>query len=349
MAFHIVLNRPSSLEQIHTEALEGLRPRHSMVELSQVLDAKIHDGTNIALTAMDRALGKVTRMNPLWWAIARSVRSEISVGDVIFCTGEDIGAPVALLCGAKASVAMTVHSADSLKKRIAFKLLRVNKKSAKFFAVADSQIKALHDMHGIHTKKTTFLWDQTDTRYFSPGAGRVSARPLIMSIGLERRDYTNLAKATSGLDVDVKITGFSADTRTSSQAFPTSLQANMTRAFYSWPDLLELYRSADIVVVSLFPNNYAAGVQGLMEAMSCGKPVIVTATEGLKPYLDQADAMCIVPPQDAISLRRAILDLLNNPHERQRLSDRGKALAAERYSLESYLSVLSQSLRALAA
>ena len=43
---------------------------------------------------------------------------------------------------------------------------------------------------------------------------------------------------------------------------------NMSRKFYEWPDLVQLYRDADVIAVCLVDNKYAAGVQGLLEAMA---------------------------------------------------------------------------------
>jgi hypothetical protein len=50
---------------------------------------------------------------------------------------------------------------------------------------------------------------------------------------------------------------------------PILCQKIMSRKFYSWPDLVQLYRDADVIAVCLVDNKYAAGVQGLLEAMAC--------------------------------------------------------------------------------
>ncbi|MEM5838768.1 hypothetical protein AAHH59_10735, partial [Pediococcus acidilactici] len=56
------------------------------------------------------------------------------------------------------------------------------------------------------------LPDQTDTIFFRPSPASLDKpRPVIASVGLEKRDYRTLAAATSDLDVDVKISGFSRD------------------------------------------------------------------------------------------------------------------------------------------
>lgn len=348
MKFHVVLNRPVGPEKYQAELDKGLTPRHATIELAKSLDAVIHDGTGLSVSALDRLLGRLTRMNPLWWAIARDVRSSIKPGDVVFCSSESVGVPVAMLCGGKAAVTMLAHSVDSQKKRLAFKALGTVHRTAMFFAVSQLQVEALRKQHGVSAARTLFLWDQTDTRFFTPGPAEAKPRPLIVSIGLERRDYRTLAAATHDLDADVKISGFSADTRASELAFPPTLPRNMTRAFYPWTDLRALYRSADMVVVSLFPNTYAAGVQGLMEALSCGTPVIVTSTQGLAPYLS-GGAMRIIDAGDPIQMRSAIEDLLASPDEQARLATNGRRRALELHSEQQYVNVIAGHMRRLAA
>ncbi|MEG3933450.1 MULTISPECIES: hypothetical protein [unclassified Microcoleus] len=43
----------------------------------------------------------------------------------------------------------------------------------------------------------------------------------------------------------------------------------MSRKFYEWPDLVQLYRDADVIAVCLMDNKYAAGGTALLEAMAC--------------------------------------------------------------------------------
>ena len=46
-------------------------------------------------------------------------------------------------------------------------------------------------------------------------------------------------------------------------------------------ELRALYDAARLVVVPLRPVDYAAGVNGLLEAMAMAKPVILTQTSGI--------------------------------------------------------------------
>lgn len=355
MGYHVVLNRPTNLKQISEDARAGLRPRHSMALLAEELDAHVHDSTGLKPSRLDRCIGALTRTRPIWWTIARGLRSKLRPGDVVFCTGEDVGVPVAALCGGLpgVSVSMMVHYVDRWKGRIALRLFGMRRKVAMFYAVAMPQLDFISRFLKVPAGQLTFVWDQTDTHFFSPPAtssGETEShdhRPIIMSVGLEQRDYASLATATKDLQVDVRISGYSADTRILDKAFPKEIPENFSRRFYPWTDLLQLYREADIAVVSLYPNNHAAGVQALMEALACGRPVVVTATDGLQKYIASSEFVRAVPTGNPHELGKAIADLLSRPEQRQRLGECASAIARERHTLEAYIRALAGSLRGL--
>ncbi|MEG4089259.1 hypothetical protein [Microcoleus sp. Pol12B4] len=54
-------------------------------------------------------------------------------------------------------------------------------------------------------------------------------------------------------------------------------------------------------------NKYAAGVQVLLEAMACKRPVAMTGTQGRVDYLAAPDIAKVVNVGDATGLREAIV------------------------------------------
>jgi hypothetical protein len=348
MTYHIVFNRPVGLAAVRAGAADGLNPRHSMVLLADRLNAIVHDGSDVQPTAADKLIARATRTQPLWWAIARKLRRDVKAGDVIYCTGEDVGVPVAALCGRRVPVAMMAHYVDRVRGRIALSAFGMKRRGTLFLTVAQPQAEFLRRFLALPETRARFVWDQTDTTFFSPGSVSPNkTRPIVMSVGLEKRDYGTLARATGNLDIDVRISGYSADTRVLSRAFPDTMPDNMCRRFYSWPDLQQLYRDADIAVVSVFPNNYAAGVQALMEALASGCPVIVTASEGLTGYLDHGGVRA-VPPGDASAMREAITELLADRPTRDRMASVAAAVARDRHPVEAYVETIAVALEALA-
>ncbi|WP_333072741.1 MULTISPECIES: hypothetical protein [unclassified Microcoleus] len=62
-------------------------------------------------------------------------------------------------------------------------------------------------------------------------------------------------------------------------------------------------------------NKYTAGVQVLLEAIACKRPVVMTGTQGRVDYLAAPDLAKVVNVGDATGLREAIVHLLKNPQE----------------------------------
>jgi len=328
MKYHLVLNRPIDLDKITRDAIEGKCPRNVMAMLRDRLGATVHMPGSHKVTAMDKIRSKLFGQ-PQIWAMARALRGRLSDGDVVFCNGEDTAVPVAVACSkrrGRPKLAMFAHNLDRPKARLALKLYRVASRVDLIITNIAIQVEFLRRFLGLPNSRVRLIQDQTDMKFFRPGpASPGKTRPIIVSVGLEQRDYRTLAEATHDLDVDVQISGFSADASIQSRAFPDTLPANMTRKFYEWPDLVQLYRNADIVVVSLFECKYSAGISTVMEALSCRRPLVVTGTEGISEFLDP-EGMRITPNGDAAGLRRAIVELLENPSEAEALADRGHAL-----------------------
>lgn len=347
MEYHLVASRPLDLSRLEEDAAVGAAPRSSMAAIVRDLGARVHDGAGLRLSLADRVAGRLTGSRPTWWAIARSVRRAVKPGDVIYCTGEDVGMPTAALCaGRGARLAVLVHRGDSPKKVLAFRALNLRRKVDLFLAVSQVQVRHLRTNLRLPPEQARFVWDQTDTDYFSPGPRSAEAPPrLIVSVGLEMRDYVTLAEATGGRDVAVRISAFSVDTREARRALPDELPSNMQQRFYPWPEFVQLYRDSAAVVVTLHPNSYAAGVQALMEGLACGRPVVATRTEGLTEYLAEVPAVRVVPSGDAEGLWSAIEESLASDS----VDEEARAAALRRHRLEDQVATIAGALRELAA
>lgn len=217
-----------------------------------------------------------------------------------------------------------------------------------FISNARSQLDFLGDYLGVPESRLLMLPEQTDTAFFTPGTPTPDKRrPIIASVGLEKRDYRPLAEATADLDVDVKISGFSKDAIAMAQAFPETLPANMSRRFYSWSELVQLYRDADIVAVTVTENKFCAGLTSMLEAMATRRPVVVTRTQGLADYLAPPGIATVVNPGDAEGLRNAIANLLNNPQAAEAQAIRGYELILKQHNSEQYIEALAARLASL--
>ncbi|MBY0546288.1 MAG: glycosyltransferase family 4 protein [Candidatus Obscuribacterales bacterium] len=88
------------------------------------------------------------------------------------------------------------------------------------------------------------------------------------------------------------------------------------------------YRSADLSVV---PSLYDNSPYTCLEAMSCGRAVIGTSAGGTREYIVDGESGVIVPPKDAVALADAIVALLNNDAERQRLETNARQRVLDKF------------------
>jgi glycosyltransferase involved in cell wall biosynthesis len=360
---HIVMSRPLDFVQLAADVAADQSPTHVLLELARQLPLVFHQPglapfqlvfsesdplavpSRALFTESVPALSRIDSLRsklisrPDFWALARHAVSLAGPDDTLFCTGEDVGIPVATACAARRNpprLLVTAHNIRRPRAAVAFRLFNTLNHVTEWVTPAPSQAAYLRSL-GIPQSCIHMPPEQVDSRFYTPLSANdsplpLNPRPLIVSVGLEQRDYRTLAAATADLAVDVRISGASADATAMARAFPDPMPPNMSRQFYSWTDLRSLYRQADIVVVPLFENSYIAGINTFLEGLAHEKPVIVSRTQGMMPYLhpspdaDNADHdICLpVPPENPAAMRTAITHLLQTPLTGQALAHHGR-------------------------
>lgn len=327
-------------------------PRFDLRLLGESLNANFITPKSCNIKFIDQVRASLSG-NAENWAYARTIASELTSDDIVFCPGEEIGIPLASICRGKSDrpkIVVWFHRITGLKSRIALKLLDIGRSVDLAVVSSSSNQNFLHSYLNIAQEKILFWWYPLDVDYFaakSPATNNSNSRPLIVSCGLERRDYNVLAAATADLDLDVKVAGFSQFQSRAARNFPKVIPENMSNQRYPLPELVELYHQADLVVLCLKENDGTCGVTVLSEAMACGKAVVCTRTEGLSDYLDNQDAVVTVKPRDVQSLQAAILRLLDNPVEANSKGQHAYKLVKELSNVNNQIEVLAQFIRTL--
>jgi glycosyltransferase involved in cell wall biosynthesis len=98
------------------------------------------------------------------------------------------------------------------------------------------------------------------------------------------------------------------------------------------PELLELYRNADIFVFPTYAD--CLGV-AIIEAMASGLPVIATTVGGQPEAVRDGRTGLIVPPGDSEALGRAIMRLITDTELRRSMSRQARTAAVEHYDLRT--------------
>jgi glycosyltransferase involved in cell wall biosynthesis len=97
-------------------------------------------------------------------------------------------------------------------------------------------------------------------------------------------------------------------------------------------DVPALLRSADIVVSVPWYEPFGIAP---VEAMACGKAVVVSAVGGHLDTVEDGITGLLVPPRDPAALTAALTQLLADPGLRRKLGTAGAARAAARYSWDT--------------
>ena len=94
-------------------------------------------------------------------------------------------------------------------------------------------------------------------------------------------------------------------------------------------NIAEVYRWLDIVVhASTQPEPFGLAI---VEAMACGKPVIVSQAGGAAELFTHNYDAVGVPPGDRAALASAIEHLIDNPHQRKCLSENARSTVLKRF------------------
>lgn len=340
MGFHLATSIVFDFNAFLHRAEADQGPRHTVYQVAERLGAQIHQPHKEGISLLDKLLSKLVG-NPEHWALARNLINELSQEDTIYCSGEEIGIPLAMLAKLKSRhLKLVVHvmAPHRPRFRALVKLLDLGP-LIKLFTVTDKQ-KANLIRSLVPNAQVFVVPEQTDASFFTPGPGKITTnRPLIASAGLEQRDYITLALATQEKALDTKICAYSPNASAQQRRnIPNPIPENMEIRYFDFVELRDLYRSADIVVISLLRNNYSAGLTVLMEAIACGKPVIMSENIGLTTDFVEKGLILGVKPEDPKNLGEAIDYLLANPEFSQEMAKRAHGYFLSHYTSEHYVS-----------
>ncbi|MBW4484796.1 MAG: glycosyltransferase [Tildeniella torsiva UHER 1998/13D] len=354
--FHILTSTKFDFDHFVTRAALEQGPRHTIWQLKERLNAQVHQpdfDDDSLVNGLDKLLSKLIG-RPHHWALARQVLAQTTSDDVIYCCGEDSGLPLALLASFKKDcprLVVNVMCPERSRPKLLLKWFQLHRSINAFTVNTALKVQTLRDMLNLSEDGVTCLAEQTDKQFFYPAPGTIEKhRPLIASAGLEQRDYITLAKATHQLDLDVKVCAVSPNATSKTQCrIPEPPPQNMEMRYFDWVELRDLYRSADIAVISLIDNTYAAGLTVLMEAMACRRPVIITKTVGLATEMAEKGLVWGVQPDSPEELKAAIVHVLGHPEEATARAEAAYQHYLENHTSEQHIEQVSRLLQRVAS
>ncbi|WP_052050856.1 glycosyltransferase [Leptolyngbya sp. KIOST-1] len=339
-SFHVLTSTKFDFKHFVERAALGQGPRHVVWQLKERLNAQIHQPDfedDSSVTIIDKWLAKIIG-RPQQWTLARQILAQSGPGDIIYCCGEDAGLPLviqAVLKRKRPYLVMNVMCPERWRPRLLLKGLQLHRLVHTFTVNTTLKAKTMESMLKLPEDRVVCLAEQTDRQFFYPESGTIQKRrPLIASAGLEQRDYVTLANALQDLDLDIKVCAVSPNATSKTRCrIPEQLPQNMEMRYFDWVELRDLYRSADITVISLIDNTYSAGLTVLMEAMACCRPIVITKTTGLATEMADKGLVWGVQPDSPDQMRATVEYILTHPEEAS-----ARAEAAYRYFLENHTS-----------
>lgn len=374
----------------------GIEPRRDYDALRAALDADAVFPDDALSTRFGRLLTRFLggRLAVAWEAFRRRRQY-----DVLYSDAELVSLPLGLLLklgsllGGRPRHVALAHRLSPLKKRLLVSL-GAGGGIDTLIVHSTAQYDLARQLFGHGRTRVVKLPYFVDTRFWKPGPGTslrpstVPARPLICSTGQECRDFGTLIRAVDGLEADVRITagsapmiaGASAQTqrRSARQAASLAALADLPDNLVigrckDYAELRQLYASSRFVIVPLQPVDFQAGVTVVLEAMSMGKAVIVSATPGqtdvvrerpqsgdqpereLPPgFVDPPYAELelgglatgiYVAPGEPDDLRRATQYLLDHPEVADELGRNGRRVAESVFTLEHFAQRFAAAIR----
>lgn len=162
--------------------------------------------------------------------------------------------------------------------------------------------------------RVTYVPFGVDSRFWTPGP-EGSATPYILSIGNDpRRDYATLLTAWQ-LDFPLLkiVTG---------QTLPVTenveiIAGDWREKLLSDDEIRQLYRDALFVVLPIHATFQPSGQSACLQAMACGKAVILSDIDGLwdRELMVDGESCVLVPCGSPAALRDAVDDLRANPQK----------------------------------
>jgi glycosyltransferase involved in cell wall biosynthesis len=246
--------------------------------------------------------------------------------DVVFTYDERIGIPATLLRTRKHAPVMLgvgwLAGRSEASAMLAALAGRALPRAEAVWVQSSAMLPVLQKEWGVRPSRLHYVPCGIDADFY-----RVQPEPdvanVIASAGEDRhRDHRLLVEAVSKLrsrfpDIHLEL----------ATGRPVELPSGLGTLYRQRLDgkMRELYRRASLVALALKPVITGSGLTVALEAMSSGRPVVMTDNPGVSDYIQHGVTGLLVPPNDVDALASAIGELLADP---QRRSEMGRAAAA---------------------
>lgn len=330
----LAISQPPSLDQ-------GDTPATDYQCLAEALDAVIVGNVG--------HLNKVPLFRKLEKATALDIGQAIYIlqkypnAEAYISFSERIGIPLGMLLGAKRNRPAHIiiaHRLDTRAKKWLNNIGRWSTGVDKIITLCTAQHKYAEQY--LPSASVFIKAGSTDELFYSPDDD--DPEDYVLSVGSENRDYETLLAAAQKTKLKIKILSSSPWCRKQMTAKHAMDNVDFLPRI-SYAELRELYQRARLTVVPLHDVEYAAGLNGVLEALCAGKPLIVTASKGIIDYVRHGSNAFIVPPNDADALAEAMITVYKDTVLQEELRSGARSTVEEYANLQAFTCELVSEIR----
>lgn len=325
------LYRDSPLRRAALQLPDGAPERYSLYGLDAVarrgfhvrhnLDPDLAPGTGAR--AAGRVLDRAIRVSGGYsgdFASVLACRRELNRADVVFSTVDTVGIPLALMARARLVRRPIVYAAIGLPERLVqlrsrlarSRYLDAFRKLHTVVAYGWGEVHELRAWLGEDGPSVEFVAFGVDTESFQPDDSAPSVADVV-SVGADpRRDFPLLLEVARRLPERTFHVVASTGTARDLGAVPGNLALEVDVPLSR---VRECLLGARVVALPVRENSYSGATTTLLQAMACGKPVVVSRTAAIVQgyHLEDGVNCRLVRPGDPESLESAVAHALEAP------------------------------------
>jgi glycosyltransferase involved in cell wall biosynthesis len=352
------LYRDSALRQEALKRPLGAGERYSLYGLDELaasglavhhnLEPAVSRGARVRATA--RVLDRAVRLAGGYsgdFAGVLACRAELNRAGVVFSTVDTVGIPLTLLNRFGLVHPPVVYAAIGLPERLAQLrtgfarrlFLNAFRRLHTIFAYGWGEVEELRTWLGEGAPTVEFVAFGVDTSSFRPDP---SVQPVddVASVGADpRRDFALLVELARRLPERSFRIVASADNARALGDLPANVRLEVDVPF---DRVRACLLGARVVVLPVRENSYSGATTTLLQAMACGKPVVVTRTAAIARGYHLEDGMnCrLVPPGDLAALEAAVVRALDDTWLAAGLGLRARETVERQLTWERYTDAL---------
>lgn len=287
---------------------------------------------------------------PLAWAGILNPRygrpRDVTPGATVMAWEESTAVPMLLRHGKteRRLMAGLIWATDAVsqgQKSTRLRLLRrTYRQMDAVWVLSQGQLTVLKEWLDVPVSRLHYVPFGIDTAFFL--IEPMPEAPMVLSLGSDRdRDPITLINAMRIVRQKLP------DTRIVVQSALSRLPAGIEPLpRLTGPQVKAWYSQATVVAIATRPNLHVSGMTTALEAMSTGRPVVLSSTPGAGDYVPDGRAGYLVPPGDAQAMAKAVINLLRRPELASEIGAAASAYVRSRHtesSMTESLGTISQS------